>query len=102
MMAAIVIERMMKEANFPCSLRALQVLVEPIELLGVHVIAVQSKECDLGLAESIIPFATHVERFVESLVVGIIMISQRSVEFHSGIEKRLIGFLELLFEIFGL
>src|ERR1041385_1567059 len=98
-MASIVIERMMKETDLPRSLRAFQVLIKPVELLGIHVIAVQRKESNIALAKRIVSLSAHIERLVETFIVGIVVIAQRSEEFYAGVKHRLIRLLELLYKI---
>src|SRR6185437_4604773 len=100
-MSAIVVQRMVEETDFPGSFRVLQVLVKPVELLRIHVIAVQSKESNRAFPESIVSLAAHVKRLVETFVIGIIMIPQRGVELHAGVKQGLIGFFKLLRKIPG-
>src|SRR5712675_358441 len=98
-MAALVIKGMVKKTDPPFGLRALQVLVKPAQLSGIHVVAVEREESHVSLAEGVVTLAAHVERLVKPFVIGIIVISQRGVELHASVEKRLVRLLELIDEV---
>src|SRR3989304_7553132 len=90
---------MVKEANFPLATGTAQLLLQPGELLPIHVVAVQYEKANAELGpERIVPFSVHVEVFVEALI-GIIMVSKGSVKLNARIQERFIGNLKLALEI---
>src|SRR5581483_7545834 len=92
---------MVEEANLPLRLRRPQILLEPRELLGIHVIAVQSEELDVTFLERVVAFAIHVEGLVQRLEFGIVMVAERSVKLYSGVEQGLVGELKFPGEVGG-
>src|SRR6266446_3570626 len=76
MRLSVRIERMVKIADLPLGLGVVQRVFQPVQLRGIHVVAVQHKKAYVTLLESVIALSTHVERFVEALHTGIIMIAQ--------------------------
>ena len=78
----------------------LQLLFQPIELFGVHVVAVENEETDTAFLESVIVCSVHIKKLVEALV-RIVVVAQRRVELDAGIQQQLVWYLELLFKIFG-
>src|SRR5213080_2790170 len=89
----------MEKTDLPFGLRTPQVLFYPAQLRGIHVVAIEGKESYIALLENVIPFAAHVERLVEALVVGIVMIAERGIELDSGVQHGLVGLLKLAHKI---
>ena len=92
------IERVMKVGDLPVGSRCRQLLVQPLDLLRIHVIAVEHEEADVALLEGPVAVPSEIERLIE-LLVGIVVISQRRVEFDFRIQQRFVGALELRQEI---
>src|ERR1035437_894038 len=89
----------MEEDDLPIAAGCRQLLVEPPELLRVRVGAVESEEADVGLrAERVVELPCHVEQLVDPLLARVV-VAQRRVELHAGIQQRLVGQLELLPEV---
>src|ERR1700733_15842949 len=90
---------MVKISDFPGRRSTAQFPLEPVELRGVHVIAVEHNEANIALGERVIALPPHVKRLVEALD-GIVMVPQARIELHPGsIEQRLVGLLEFNAEI---
>ncbi len=65
----------MKETYLPIAgSRILQLLLQPRQLFGVHVIAVERKEAHVAFLEGVVVRSVHVKKLVETLV-RIIMIA---------------------------
>ena len=91
----------MEEADLPVLISGiLQLLLQPGELLGVHVIAVEGEEADISFFKSVVTRSIHIENFVQALI-RIVVIPQRRVEFDACVQQGLIRHLELLFKILG-
>ena len=59
----------MEVTDFPITLSSfLQLLLQPLKLLGVHVIAVEHVKADIAFLEGVIGSLVHVEELVEALV----------------------------------
>src|SRR5579871_1840172 len=91
---------MVKEADLPGGIRIGQRFAEPLQLVGVHVIAIQGEELGVPPLERIITFAVHVKRLIKALV-GIVVVPQRGIEFYAGGKQRLIRVLKLFLEVVG-
>ena len=85
---------MMKVANLPCRARVPELLFQPLQLLRVHIITIQSKETAVAFRVGIIFPPVHVEPFVEALV-GIVVVPQCGIEFHASVEQRFVRAFEL-------
>src|SRR5450631_2463081 len=91
---------MVKKADFPTGVaRALQLFLQPIQLLGIHVIAVQGEELHVALFKGVVSGAIHVEGFVEALDAGVVVVAQRGVEFDPRIQEFLVRAGEFSFEV---
>src|ERR1700747_1878146 len=91
----------MKEADLPVLISGiLQLLLQPGELLGVHVIAVEGEEADISFFKSVVTRSVHIENLVQALV-RIVVIPQRRVEFDACVQQGLVMYPELLFKILG-
>src|ERR1035437_674838 len=89
----------MEEDDLPIAAGCRELLVEPPDLLRLRVGAVESEEADVGLrAERVVELPFHVEQLVEPLLARVV-VAQRRVELHAGIQRRLVGQLELLPEV---
>src|SRR5215831_5123538 len=97
---AIRIQGMVKEADFPGLVSAFELALDPSQLIGVHVSAIECEETRFDLLEAVIALAVHIERLVEALV-GIIVIAQRSVKLYTGIEQGFVGVFEFQLEVLG-
>src|SRR6185369_11212120 len=96
------IKRMVKETDLPFAAGSLQFLFQPVELLLVHVIAVESKEANTILRlKRVVTLPAHVEWLVADLPVRNVVVPQGCVKFHAGRQKRLVGFFKLVLEIPG-
>src|SRR5687768_2027413 len=92
---------MVEEDDLPVGSACRQLLVEPFELLAVHIIAVDREEPHAVLwLEAVVLLAAHVERLVLDLP-GVVVIAQRRVELHAGVEERLVRPRELPFVVSG-
>src|ERR1043165_6052456 len=85
--ASIVVQRMMEKTYLPFARGVLQVLVNPLELFGLHIIPVERNEGYGAVAKCIVASATHIQRLREPLVVGIVMVAQRRGELHAAVEQ---------------
>src|ERR1017187_7908202 len=89
----------MEEGDLPIGAGCRELLLEPLDLLRRRVGAVESEEADVGLrAERVVELPFHVEKLVEPLLARVV-VAQRRVELHAGIQQRLVGQLELLLEV---
>src|SRR5437016_10285356 len=86
---------MMKVANFPCRPSVPKLLFEPVQLLWVEIIAIDSKEAAVTFRVGIIFLPIHVECFVEALV-GIVVVPQNCIELHASVEQRFVRAFELI------
>ena len=89
---------MMEKTDLPAGSRIRKFLIEPLQLLGIEVVAVESEEVNIALLERIVLLAVHIEKFIEALI-GIVMVPERSVKLDAGIEQGLVGDLELLLQV---
>jgi hypothetical protein len=63
------IEWMMKETYLPIAgSRILQLLLQPRQLFGVHVIAVEREKAHVAFLEAVVVRSVHVKKLVETLV----------------------------------
>src|ERR1035438_9630309 len=91
----------MEEDNLPIAAGCRELLLKPLDLLRRRVGAVESEEADIRLrAERVVELPFHVEQLVEPLL-ACVMVAQRRVELHAGIQQRLVAQLELLLEVLG-
>src|SRR5260370_15115373 len=90
---------MVKIADLPIGSRIIrELLFQPRQLLGIHVIRIENKEADIAFLEGIVLLSIHVKKFIETLV-WIVVIPQTGTKLYAGIEQRLIGRLKLLRKI---
>src|SRR5579885_1173432 len=94
------VQGVMKIADLPGRLRSRKRLAHPLDLLRIHVIAVQRKELGIPFPEAVVPLSAHVERLVKTFA-GEIVIAERGVELHAGVQQSGIRILEFSFEIRG-
>jgi hypothetical protein len=92
------IQRVMKEGNLPFRVGLRQRLLQPVHLRRGHVGAVEREELGVALPERVVALSVHVERLVVPLR-RIVVIAERRVELHAGLENRLVRLLELLHEV---
>src|SRR5450755_1575777 len=89
----------MEEDDLPIAAGCRELLVDPLDLLRLRVGAVESEEADVRLrVEGVVELPFHVEQLVETLLARVV-VAQRRVELHAGIQQRLVGDLELLLEV---
>src|SRR5665811_507637 len=89
----------MEENDLPIVVRCRKLFLEPPDLLRLGVGAVEGEEADFRLrAERVVELPFHVEQLVETLLARVV-VAQRRVELHAGIQQRLVGDLELLLEV---
>src|SRR3954453_1094317 len=92
---------MVEEGNLPRLVRVLQLLLEPGHLRRIHVRAFEGEELHvLFRLDRVIQLPVHVEQLVVTLFAGVV-IPERGVELHSGLEQWRVRHLELLLEILG-
>ena len=99
--AAVRIERMVEVADLPVIGRLLERVVEPRQLLRVHLVAVEHEEADVLLRVGVVPLAAHVEAGVQA-VVGTVVVAERRVEDHARRQQRRVRPLELRDEVLRL
>src|SRR5216683_502229 len=90
---------MVKITDLPirsCIIREL--LFQPCQLLGIHVIRIENEEADIAFLEGIVLLSIHVKKLIETLV-GLVVVAQTGTKLYAGIEQRLIGRLKLLRQI---
>ena len=80
---------MVEKTDLPVGSRIGKFFFEPVQLLGIEVIAIERKEMNIALFEGIILLAVHVEEFVKALV-GVVVIPERRVKLDAGIQQRLV------------
>src|SRR5436190_4318374 len=91
---------MVEVSDFPSATRSLELALKPVQLLLVHVVAVEREKPYIFLRlKRVVVLAAHVEFLIGNLAGGIVMISERGIKLHAGVEQRLIRLLELLVEI---
>ncbi len=95
------VDRVVEEADLPRRLRRLELAREPLELLRVHVVAVEREELCRALHEGVIATAAHVKGREEALRRQVV-VAERRVELDALREQRLIGARELALEILRL
>ena len=86
---------MMEEGYLPFGSIFRQLAGQPVNLLLVHVVAVECVESNVALREAVILLAVHVEVFVEALS-RLVMISQRRIKLHLLIQQRSIDILKFV------
>jgi hypothetical protein len=79
MASAVGIQRVMEEADLPLVPRLLQRILDPGELLGIHLVAVEDEEAHVPAVERVIALAAHVEPLVLG-VARVVVVAERSVE----------------------
>ena len=91
---------MVEERNHPV-LAAGQFLLQPFALLGRRVVGLEGDELHVLLRrlERVVRLATHVERRVTRLLARVV-IAERGLELHAGVEQRLVRDVELAAEGF--
>jgi hypothetical protein len=92
------IQRVMEVGDLPPIVRGRELILEPLQLLLVHVVAVENEEAGVAFGVGVVAVTVHVERFVEPLR-RVVVIAERGVEGNLGVEQRLIRLLELLDEV---
>src|SRR4029079_7718001 len=92
------IQRMMEKTDLPVGSRVGKFFFEPVQLLGIEVIAVEREKVNVSFLERIVGLAVHIEEFIETLI-GVVMVPERSVKLDAGIHQRFIRDLELLLQI---
>src|SRR3990170_1234469 len=92
------VQSVMEKADLPGRVPALELLLDPSQLLRFHVSAVEREEPYVLFFECVIALSGHVKGRVKSLV-RIVVITDRRIEFHARVEQRLVGQLKLLFII---
>ena len=91
----------MEVDDLPGAVRRLELLFEPLDLLRHRIGALEHEEADVRLRrESVIELPLHVEQLVVALFARVV-VAERRVELHTGIQERLIGQLELVLKILG-
>src|SRR5688572_1570278 len=88
---------MVEEGDLPVRSACRKLLLQPLNLLRIHVIAVERKEADTRRErwlERVVPLAVHVEQLVHTLI-RIVVVAQGRVELDPGVEQRLVRPLEL-------
>src|SRR5687768_1569101 len=87
---------MMEERDLPVGTAGGELLVQPLELLGVDIVAVDREEANavLGL-EAVVLLVVHIEQLVLNLA-RIVVIAERRVELHAAVDQRLVRDRELL------
>src|SRR5262245_57141935 len=90
----------MEEGDLPGFLGVLQLIRDPLNLFRLGVCAVQCDEPHIlfGGFEGVVELTVHVEQFVEPLFPGVV-IAERGIELHAGIEQRLIRRFKFLLEV---
>ena len=91
---------MMKEADLPAGIRSRKLFTEPLQLAGVHVIAVEREELHVAALEGVVALSLHIEGLVEPLV-GIVVVAKRRIEIDARLKQRLIRIFEFFLEIGG-
>src|SRR5690349_1542625 len=87
----------MEEQNFPVASGCTQLFLKPVDLILVHVIAVERKKANPVLwLEGIVATPIHIEGLIFLLQRGIVMISQSRIKLHAIHEQRSIRPFELL------
>ena len=95
------VQSVMEEADLPVLISGiLQLLLQPGELLGVHVVAIEGEEADISFFKSVVTSSIHIENFVQALI-WIVVIPQRRIEFDARVQQGLVRRLELLLKILG-
>jgi len=98
MTAAVRIERVMEETDFPFVARPFQRVVYPQPLLVVEVVAVQHEEACVALRKGVVAFAAHVERLIET-VARIVVVAECRVEANARVEQRPVRPFEFQHEV---
>ena len=97
---AVGVERMMEVDDLPRLVCRLQRRFDPAELGAVHEVRVEDHEADRAFDEGVVALAAHVEERV--VAVGrLVMVAERGVERHAGLQQRRVGLLELVHEVRG-
>src|SRR5438128_1747269 len=92
---------MMEIDDLPVAARRLQLLVEPLDLLRHRIGAFEHEEADVRLRrEGVIELPLHIEQLVVALFARVV-VAERRVELHTGIQERLVRQLELVLKILG-
>ena len=91
---------MVEVRDFPGLGGALQLLGGPLDLLRLGIGAVERNEPDVLLRrlERVVELALHVEELVVALLTRVV-VAERTVELHAGVEERLVRLFELLLEV---
>src|SRR5437868_2826962 len=91
----------MEVSDLPFGIRFAQLVLDPIELRGIHVVAVENEKLDFALLERIVTLAVHVEWLVKNFV-GVVVVPEAGIELYSCIEHRLVRLFELTVKVAGL
>ena len=86
---------MVKKTNLPIRGGAFQFLLQPVDLFGIQVVAVEREKLNVALFERIVLLAVHIKALVKPLV-RIVVIAERGVEQNARVHQRLIGNVEFL------
>ena len=90
----------MEIADLPSRVRCLQALRQPLQLLRIHVRAIQREKFHGAVLEVVVALLSHMKWLVKTLV-GTVVITEGRIEFHSGVEQRFVRLFELPLEIGG-
>ena len=89
---------MMEIADLPVLLRVPQIRLEPLQLLRIHLGAVEHEETDVVARVRVVALPVHVVELVRH-VRRLIVVAEARPEFHAGSEERRVGLFELLDEV---
>src|SRR5258706_7339290 len=89
---------MMKKADLPVGSRIGKFFIQPLQLFGIQIIAVEGEEANVAFLKGIVLLAIHAEEFIKALI-GIVVITERGIELDAGIHQRLVGNFELLLHV---
>src|SRR5262245_60305574 len=89
---------MVKVADLPVFARIAQRPFKPLQLLWIHLRAVEHEEPHVGAHVRVVALSVHVVRLVRH-VVGLVVIAQRSLELHARGEQLRVRLFELLDEV---